>query len=114
MTRLFAGTPWDRPPKCDRCGKLEAECACPPERAPFLPPDQQMARLSVDKRKKGKLVTLIAGLSSAESDLPALLSKLQGVCGAGGTCKEDVLEIQGAHLDRVRETLRTMGYRVKG
>ncbi len=30
MTRLFAGTPFDRPPTCERCGKLVEDCACPP------------------------------------------------------------------------------------
>ena len=46
MTRLFAGTPWDRPPTCERCGKLESECACPPpavepKRLPPEEPDGQ-------------------------------------------------------------------------
>ena len=34
--------------------------------------------------------------------------------GAGGTLKEDIIEVQGRHLDRVRETLAQIGYRVKG
>lgn len=112
--RLFEGTPFDRPPRCERCGELEADCTCPPAPPPRVAPERQTARLSVEKRKKGKLVTTVRGLSAEESDLPALLGKLKSVCGAGGTLKEDVLEIQGNHLDRVREILGGMGYRVRG
>jgi translation initiation factor 1 len=76
-----------------------------------LPPEKQIARLAVEKRKRGKSVTLVRGL--ADSDLPWLLKQLKTACGAGGAVKSDVLEIQGAQLDRVREQLTTMGYRVK-
>lgn len=117
MTRLFAGTPFDRPPECDVCGRLEEECECPPP-APAPPtyaePETQTARLSVEKRKRGKMVTVIRGLSAEENDLSALLTKLKTTCGAGGTLQQDSVEIQGRHLDRLRDELQTVGYRVKG
>lgn len=109
--RLFEGTPFDRPPKCDRCGLLEKDCTCPP---PLIPPDKQTARLAVEKRKKGKMVTVIRGLPAEGNDLPDLLAKLKNACGAGGTIKEEELEIQGSHLPRVRELLTQIGYRVRG
>jgi translation initiation factor 1 len=56
----------------------------------------------------------VCGLSPDESDLPALLTKLKACCGAGGTIKEDLLEIQGDHLERVRDLLTKIGYRVNG
>ena len=115
--RLFAGTPWDQPPKCDRCGQLTADCACPPLPPPPLeraPPEKQTARLSAQKRAKGKLVTVIAGLREPETDLPELLTQLKNRCGAGGTIRDDAIEIQGQHLDRVRELLSELGYRVRG
>ena len=57
---------------------------------------------------------MVTGLAHEENDLPALLTRLQSVCGAGGTLREEGLEVQGEHLDRVRDELRTIGYRVKG
>ena len=114
MTRLFAGTPFDRPPRCDTCGQLETECTCPPAAAPLLPPARQTARLAVEKRKKGKVVTVVRGLPVEGNDLPALLSQLKTACGAGGTLKEDVLEIQGNHLERIRDCLLEIGFKVKG
>jgi translation initiation factor 1 len=114
MTRLFAGTPYDQPPKCDRCGALESDCTCPPPPAARIPPAQQVARLSLEKRRKGKVVTVIRGLAAAGNDLPALLSRLKSQCGAGGAQQEDSLEIQGEHVERIRALLGELGYRVKG
>lgn len=112
--RLFEGTPFDRPPRCEKCDELEEECTCPPPPPFVIPPEKQTARLAIEKRKKGKVVTVVTGLPEEGNDLPALLTRLKSVCGAGGTLKDDVLEIQGRHLDNVRAELQKIGYRVKG
>lgn len=115
--RLFAGTPLDRPPRCERCGALETDCACPPmppPAAPRIPPEKQTARLAIEKRKKGKVVTVIRGLPAIGNDLPELLTKLKNACGAGGAIQDDVLEIQGEHVERAGELLKSLGYRVGG
>ena len=93
---------------------MEEACACPPEPRQQIPPEQQTARLSVEKRKKGKLVTVVRGLAADGNDLPALLTQLKSACGAGGALKDDVLEIQGNQLDRAGKLLLELGYRVKG
>lgn len=112
--RLFEGTPWDRPPRCERCGELEQACTCPPPAKVLTPPEKQTARLAVEKRKKGKVVTVVRGLPADENDLPGLLGRLKAACGAGGTIKDDELEIQGDHLERLRSLLGEIGYRVRG
>ena len=112
--RLFEGTPWDRPPRCERCGELESECRCPPEAPARRPPEKQTARLALEKRGKGKIVTVIRGLTAVDNDLGDLLTQLKSTCGSGGTLKEDVLEIQGDQIDRVRNALTNRGYKVKG
>jgi translation initiation factor 1 len=115
MTRLFAGTPFDRPPTCERCGKLEADCHCPPPvvQKVLTPPNQQTARLAVERRSKGKIVTVIRGLSAEGNDLPGLLKQLKNQCGAGGTLEDDALVIQGDHLIRLQKLLENIGYRIK-
>lgn len=112
--RLFEGTEFDRPPTCERCGELEVDCKCPPKAAPLIPPGQQTARIAVEKRRKGKVVTVIRGLPAEGNDLPALLTKLKSDCGAGGSLQDNSIEIQGRQLDRVRDVLTKIGYRVKG
>lgn len=113
MTRLFAGTPFDQPPRCDRCNQLEDQCQCAPLERPAerIPPDNQTARITVEKRKRGKWVTAVRGL--AADDLPELLAQLKSTCGAGGTIKGETVEVQGRHQDRVADYLRDNGYRVK-
>ena len=115
--RLFEGTRWDQPPLCERCGEPQERCDCPPPDPPaktLMAPEKQTASLAVEKRRKGKFVTVIRGLSADESDLPSLLGKLKTACGAGGTVKDGMLEIQGNHLQRVRDLLTDVGYRVRG
>ena len=111
---LFAGTQWDRPPECERCGKLESECACPPPTPILTPPEKQTAKLSVEKRRKGKMVTVVRSLIDEETHLPDLLTKLKTACGAGGTLKEGEIEIQGRQLERVRGELDRLGYKTRG
>ena len=113
--RLFAGTPFDQPPSCGQCGELEENCTCPftPAEVQPIPPALQTAHLSLERRKKGKSVTVIRGLQADGNDLARLVTELKSRCGAGGTVKGDVIEIQGNHLDRVDEHLRLAGYRLK-
>lgn len=111
--RLFEGTPFDRPPRCEICNELEAVCVCPPPEKVLTPPGKQTARLAVEKRKKGKVVTVVRGLSADDNDLPALLTRLKSTCGAGGTLKDDTLELQGDHHDQVTNLLKSLGYKVR-
>jgi len=114
VTRLFAGTPWDRPATCDRCGKLESECACPPPaESKRIPPENQTARLSIEKRARGKIVTVIGSLDPEGNDLPALATRLKASCGAGGTIKEGRIELQGDHLQAVDAALLALGYKTR-
>lgn len=112
--RLFEGTPWDRPPHCERCDKPETECTCPPvvEEVVRKPPQKQTARLAVERRGKGKVVTVVRGLAAADNDLPSLLKQIKNTCGTGGKVDGDELEIQGDQLERLREILKQIGYRV--
>ena len=116
MGRLFDGTPWDRPPHCERCGLPELECNCPtivPE-AVRLEPGTQTARLRVEKRPKGKMVTVVRGLDPIGNDLGALAARLKGAIGGGGTVKGDgTIEVQGEHLDRVEKLLGSLGYKTR-
>ncbi|MFO0912038.1 MAG: translation initiation factor [Pirellulales bacterium] len=114
--RLFAGTPFDRPPRCEECGQLESECVCPPPPPPPLqriPPGDQTAKVAVEKRQKGKFVTTVRGLPADGNDLASILTQLKNSCGAGGTVKDDLIEIQGQQADRVRQVLVQIGFRVR-
>lgn len=111
--RLFEGTAFDRPPRCERCNELEGDCKCPPLPVVEMAPAKQTLRLQVENRKRGKQVVAVRGLKLSEAGLAALLTKLKNSCGAGGTIEDGVIEIQGGQADRVRAALEKLGYRVK-
>ena len=76
---LLAGTKFDRPPHCDRCEKLESECTCPPPEPKRKPPEKQTLRIGVEKRKHGRVMTIVRDLDAAENDVPELLKKLNRI-----------------------------------
>ena len=79
-----------------------------------LPPNQQTAYLHRDsKGRGGKTVTLVKKLILSEEDLRQLATQLKQACGSGGTIKDDVIEIQGEHREKIAEALMKLGYKVK-
>ena len=113
LSRLFAGTPWDRPLVCTGCGRLESECVS--SAVPEVKPSRQSSELRPDDRApgEGKLVTVIAGLSPEDDDLSELATQLKNACSVGGTVKDGQIEIQGDHLQAAQRTLQTFGYKTK-
>ncbi len=114
MSGLFDGTPLERPVTCEVCEKPLDQCGCPRDGGGrILLPKDQPARVRREKRRKGKVATVVTGLDPAASDLPAILKTLQATCAAGGTLRDDQIEIQGNHRDKVLAILRDMGYPAK-
>jgi translation initiation factor 1 len=79
-----------------------------------LPAKGQTAYVKRERKgRAGKTVTVVYGLAHSPATLQELLKTLKTLCGAGGTLREDTLEIQGDHRERIAEKLTAMGYRVK-
>ena len=85
------------------------------ERAvPDLPPEKQDLRIQATRSgRKGKTVTVITGFQHQPETLTKLLKKLKSQCGSGGTVKDNSLEIQGDHKQKLLETLTKLGYKAK-
>jgi translation initiation factor 1 len=75
------------------------------------PPDGIRVRL--DRRASDRVVTVVTGLPGSAAEVTALSRELKTACGAGGTVKEGVLELQGDHRDRVGALLDARGLRWK-
>ena len=63
--------------------------------------------------RKGKTVTIVAGLQHNPQTMEEIAKTLKQYCGAGGTVKEGKIEIQGDQRDRVTEKLKAMNYSVR-
>ena len=67
----------------------------------------------VTKGCRGKGLTVITGIPLDHDGLINLARQLKQKCGAGGTVKDGVVEIQGDHRDLLVEELKKRGYAVK-
>jgi translation initiation factor 1 len=61
----------------------------------------------------GKGVTVITGLPLNATELEELAGKLKRSCGAGGAVRDERIEIQGEHRDRLVAELTKLGYEAK-
>jgi translation initiation factor 1 len=97
---------------CPTCRRPVADCACKAAAAP--PAGDGIVRVSREtKGRGGKAVTLVRGVPLAGEALAALGKRLRSACGAGGTVKDGVIEVQGDHAERLVELLAAQGWRVK-
>jgi len=81
---------------------------------PELPPNQQNVRIQDTRAgRKGKTVTLVSGFKNKQENLVGLLKQLKAQCGTGGTLKENEIEIQGDHKQKILEILLKLGYKAK-
>ena len=63
--------------------------------------------------RKGKGVTTISGLDMPDADLKKLAKSLKQLCGTGGSVKKGIIEIQGEHREKIKESLEKQGHTVK-
>jgi len=81
---------------------------------PDLPSGQQKLRVQASKKgRKGKTVTVISGFQHSPDSLGNLAKQLKALCGTGGTVKDDTIEIQGDHAQKLVDLLASKGYQVK-
>ena len=97
---------------CPACRQAISQCVC--KQAVARPAGDGVVRVSREtKGRGGKAVTLVRGLALAPDALAAMAKQLRTQCGAGGTVKDGVVEIQGDHAERVLTLLQQHGLTVK-
>mmetsp|Transcript_26933 Transcript_26933/g.39878 ORF Transcript_26933/g.39878 Transcript_26933/m.39878 type:complete len:203 (-) Transcript_26933:24-632(-) len=72
-------------------------------------PEDQDVQVQVAKRGS-KQVTLVRGLTDTMDNRKTLLKEMKSKLGGGGSMIEGVLELQGAHGDKILELLIKKGY----
>ncbi|BCU67477.1 stress response translation initiation inhibitor YciH [Sulfolobales archaeon HS-7] len=88
----------------DNCGGL------PPEFCEQLNKEEQFIKVRLEKRRYGKEVTVIEGIEGNDSKLKEIASELKSRLATGGTTKNNRIELQGDHREKVRQVLEEMGY----
>lgn len=90
---------------CSTCGLPKELCVCE-----SIAKESQKITVSVIKKKFGKKYTVIEGIDSKDIDLKALTKKLKNQFACGGTVKDNIIELQGEHAQRVKEVLVATGF----
>jgi translation initiation factor 1 len=99
---------------CPECRRPVARCVCARTRVSAAPRGDGVVRVRRETQgRKGKTVTTIAGVPWSEARLLELTKELKQGCGAGGSLKDGVIEIQGDHRDRIVAALEQRGLTVK-
>ena len=93
---------------CPHCAKPLAQCSCGGSKSDGI---VRVGRET--KGRKGKGVTIVTGVALRAAQLSELAKQLKAKCGAGGTTKQGVIEIQGDHRDTVVRLLEDQGFTVK-
>ena len=90
---------------CNVCSLPKDLCVCQ-----TLAREEQKILVSVVKRRFGKLTTTIGGLDEKTIDLKDLTKKLKTKLACGGTSKNGVVELQGSHVEKVKNELIKLGF----
>jgi translation initiation factor 1 len=79
-----------------------------------LLPNQHKLKIEVSKKGKGgKTVTIVSGFQVSLEILTSLTKTLKNQCGTGGTMKDNSIEIQGDHRQKLLEIVTKLGYKAK-
>ena len=80
----------------------------PPKNPQKINPQSPKPKIRLENRPGGKIVTVIAGLHTYGSGrLEKIARELKTMCGAGGTVKNGVIEIQGDHVKAVQSWFKS-------
>ncbi|MEM4267291.1 MAG: translation initiation factor [Candidatus Woesearchaeota archaeon] len=90
---------------CSKCGLPKELCVCE-----TIAKEMQKIRVYVEKKKFGKVYTVVEGVVDKNIDLKEITKKLKSKLACGGTYKDGKIELQGNHKQTVRDALVKAGF----
>ncbi|MCD6590422.1 MAG: stress response translation initiation inhibitor YciH [Candidatus Aenigmarchaeota archaeon] len=89
---------------CPKCGLPKDLCICE-----TIAKEEEKIRVSSVKKRYGKAVTIIEGISK-DVDNKNVLKELKKKLACGGTLKNNVIELQGDHRKKIKTVLVKLGF----
>ena len=88
---------------CPKCGLPKQACVCEK-----IAKGSQKIKVTTEKKRYGKIVTIISGLEGV--NVRDIAKTLKNELACGGTYKDNIIELQGDHRKRIKETLMKLGF----
>ena len=93
------------PEVCPNCGLPKEICVCE-----SIAREEEKIKVFTVNKRYGKLVTVIKGLSK-DVDSKNILKEMKTRLACGGTIKDNEIELQGNHKNRVLDILVKLGFK---
>lgn len=90
---------------CSKCGLPVDICTCR-----IIEREEEKIKIYIEKRKFGKPITIIEGIRENAKDI---VSKLKTKLACGGTFKNNHIELQGDHRNKLKDLLVKLGYQAE-
>ncbi len=90
---------------CPKCGLPKEACMCE-----SIAKSEQKIRVFTDKKRYGKIVTMVEGIDQKDVDIKKVAKELKSELACGGTIKDGRIELQGNHVSKVKEKLKKIGF----
>ena len=91
---------------CSTCGLPDDLCVCE-----TIAKEDQPIRIKKEKKRYGKIMTLIEGIDKTKIDIKDVSKKLKSKFACGGTVKDSIIELQGDHnVEKIKEELVKLGF----
>ena len=88
---------------CPKCGLPLQACVCEE-----IAKNEQRIKIQTEKKKFGKLITVISGFQ--DIDLKTIAKSLKQELACGGTVKNNTVELQGDHSRNAKNALVNLGF----
>lgn len=87
---------------CSVCGLPKSLCACG-----VIDREAQKIRIFTEQRRFGKITTVVEGISDKGKELS---KELKSKLACGGTFKNNLIELQGNHKNKLKNILVKLGF----
>lgn len=75
-----------------------------------LAKSSQKIKITTDKKKYGKIVTLVGGFGKG-IDMRKIAKALKNELACGGTYENNIVELQGDHTKKIKSALVKLGFK---
>ena len=92
---------------CPKCGIPKEACICE-----TLAKSAQKIKVEKVSKKYGKWATQVSGMNDKSINMKEIAKQLKSELACGGTIKDNVIELQGDHIKKVRGKLIELGFQI--